>query len=79
MFRTESKYRSGYISGPQQYFVTLKSANGKKSTITTVKPRDSWDTDDLDGMIYARVRQFLSWREESHDIDLRLEALLHAR
>jgi hypothetical protein len=68
-----------YTSGPPQHFVTLKLANGKKSTITTVKPWDSCDTEDPEGLLYARVRQFLSWREESREIDIRLEALLHAR
>jgi hypothetical protein len=49
-----------------------------KRKITTVKLEDSWEGEDLDD-IYPRVRQFLDWRKESHEIDIRLEALLHAR
>jgi hypothetical protein len=60
------------------YVVNLKSVN-RKSKITTVKPWDSREKEDLDGIIYTRVQQFLLWRKESHDIEIRLEALLHAR
>ena len=51
--------------------------NGK-SKITTIKPQDFREEEDLDD-IYPRVRQFLDWRKEYHDIDIRLEALLHSR
>ena len=50
-----------------------------KNKITTVKPWDSREKEDLDGIIYTRVQQFLEWRKESQDIEIRLEALLHAR
>ena len=60
------------------HVVNLKSVN-RKSKITTVKPWYSREQEDLDGIIYTRVQQFLIWRKESHDIDVRLEALLHAR
>lgn len=57
---------------------TLKSANSK-SKITTEKSWDSCGAEDLEGIIYTRVQQFIAWRRESHDIDIRLEALLHPR
>ena len=60
------------------HVVNLKSVN-HKSKITSVNPWDSRGKEDLDGIIYNRVQQFLKWRKESHDIDLRLEALLPAR
>jgi hypothetical protein len=60
------------------HFVNLKSVN-RKSKITSVKPWDSREKEDLDGIIYTRVQQFLKWRKESQDIEIRLEALLHAR
>jgi hypothetical protein len=60
------------------HVVNLKSVH-RKSKITTVKPWDSREKEDLDGIIYTRVQQFLKWRKESQDIDIRLEALLHPR
>ena len=57
--------------------VNLNQCTAKRK-ITTVKLEDSWEGEDLDD-IYPRVRQFLDWRKESHDIDIRLEALLSSR
>ena len=57
--------------------VNLNQCTAKRK-ITTVKLQDSCEGEDLDN-IYPRVRQFLDWRKESHEIDIRLEALLHAR
>jgi len=57
--------------------VNLNQCTAKRK-ITTIKQQDSCEGEDLDD-IYPRVRQFLDWRKESHDIDIRLEALLQAR
>jgi hypothetical protein len=65
------------FTGPSK-IGNLKSEN-RKNKITTFNPWDSRETEDLDGIIYTRVQQFLLWRKESHDIDTRLEALLRVR
>ena len=57
--------------------VNLNQCTAKRK-ITTIKLQDSCEGEDLDD-IYPRVRQFLDWRKESHDIDIRLEALLQVR
>jgi len=57
--------------------VNLNQCTAKRK-ITTVKLQDSCEGEDLDN-IYPRVRQFLDWRKESHEIDIRLEALLRSR
>jgi hypothetical protein len=57
--------------------VNLNQCTAKRK-ITTIKLQDSCEGEDLDD-IYPRVRQFLDWRKESHDIDIRLEALFHSR
>ncbi len=57
--------------------VNLNQCTAKRK-ITTIKLQDSCEGEDLDDM-YPRVRQFLDWRKESHDIDIRLEALFRSR
>ena len=57
--------------------VNLNQCTAKRK-ITTVKLQDSCEGEDLDD-IYPKVRQFLDWRKESHEIDIRLEALLRSR
>jgi hypothetical protein len=57
--------------------VNLNQCTAKRK-ITTITLQDSCEGEDLDD-IYPRVRQFLDWRKESHDIDIRLEALFHSR
>ncbi len=58
--------------------ITFKSANDE-NRITSEKRWEPSNTEDLDGIIYTLVQQFIAWRKESHDIDIRLDAILRSR